>query len=530
MQQRRRCLWLLLGLLSSLVQAVPSKYVKQQAVKAADALVTGAEPLVTRYEKLKAEGKLDNPSDVGGTLGDVVAGQLGRLYTDAWELYAQALGEGWTADDPDIAAIRAKLEAARAKFETYGYWTVQRVDWPSIGGGYANRLEVLVRTAREAVRQIQAGQVDDGKGLAEDVDKRLKAILAELETAEDNGREVGLTRAHPAIAATQAECQRTLAGGTGAVAAVDDQRQAIDQDAAAIGALLKQCLPVFAQAERAANGGGTEEQLATLYTETLTALNAFDRDVRPGAQRLLDEFGTKYGTDGIAVHNKMAALRGTALDYQPDPGTAYDQVRKGLADLTETRQGLARKFLADVNQTRAGIDDYDEDIRVAIYDKLRVKLDWAVGYDPDLAEARQLLANLGAEQAAKAAEIERLIDGRTWPKNMTGFQGPGNVAELLRSASEWLKAHCEKDQEELLAVRLVGDWIVFERDALGRTAAYGLPVLAVYRRFDDKAAGRDVAVVFELSMVTTEAKMAPPFKLAGVGGSWRMRASKVPAE
>ncbi|MBI2302496.1 MAG: hypothetical protein HYU66_26620, partial [Armatimonadetes bacterium] len=86
----------------------------------------------------------------------------------------------------------------------------------------------------------------------------------------------------------------------------------------------------------------------------------------------------------------------------------------------------------------------------------------------------------------------------------------------------------EGDESVVRNIRIDGDWFVFEKDALGQPAAYGLRVMVAWQSPQDKAEGKDLVTVFELSMVSRDAKPAAPFKLAAVGGSFWMRASKVP--
>jgi len=79
----------------------------------------------------------------------------------------------------------------------------------------------------------------------------------------------------------------------------------------------------------------------------------------------------------------------------------------------------------------------------------------------------------------------------------------------------------------VIAVRVNGDWVVAERDRDKNPTTWGLPIEAAFVRHVDREAGRDVAWVYRLTMVTHENDKSPPWKMARVGSNRQMRASNV---
>lgn len=515
-------------LASSVAQAVPSKYVKQKAVKAAEEMEKKAEPHLTRYAKLKEQDKLNKIGENARPMWMDIGHQLRMVFDDGWDVYYEAVAEGWPEDDPDLAKAREKMEAARVKFEACGMWTCVRFGEKPVPSSYQDRLQVMRDQVAQSAAMLNLGQdVDDAKESIADIDRRMKGLLKELEDAEDNGRDVGLTKDHPAVKRTIEEIDRQKQAGSQVIAADDARQKAIDDEVAALVAMYRKCEPFGRAAESAQGASGTEEQRAEARNKAIGQLAEFEAQVKDQAEALAKAIREKYGADSIAIDNKIAELKGGPLRYDLGPGYAYDGLTRCLKTIAEARTGVSDDLLGEAKSFLDKADEYSEFIRIGMYDQQRPKLELALKYNPNNEAAKARLAGLEAEQKAKAAELEKIIDARKWGGNFAGFAGPGNVADLVKASLAWIKANDDLTDKDVIALRVVGDWFIFEKDALGRTVAYGLPVEVVFVKHADKAAGKDLAVLFELSMVTRQAKEAPPFKITGVGGSRWIRASKV---
>ncbi|NUQ00642.1 MAG: hypothetical protein HUU35_12390 [Armatimonadetes bacterium] len=508
------------------LEAVPSKYVKQKAIKAADEVVAKAQQQLARYEKMKADGKLDKIVDDVPISVDI-GRQLRSIYRDALDVYFEAVAvEGWPLDDPDIVKVREKLLAARAQFEGCGMWICTQFGEPSVGE-YRNRLEMMRDEAATAAALYRLKEVDKANNTLEWLDKRLAGLKLELEKAEEAGEEGTFTLKHPAYVRTLEVIAKERGSGAALVAETTNARKAIDDEVAALAAMLAECDPAF----RLADGfdrslSGTNEQRLAALQEGVAKLTEFEQTLRPKAEAMLQAFGAKYGTEEQAIDHKIRELQGGKLDYNRWPGVVYRDLAAGLATVTRTRGDIADRVYAEVSRILDGIGEYSEFIRLQTVDKQKPILDLILQLNPDHAQAKERVAGLAAFRAKTAEQIERDIDARQWPAPMKGFGGPGNTDQLATAALAFLRNEA-KDGDQVLAVVVTDNWFVFEKDALGRPLTYGLPVLVAYKKAKD--AGKDLAEVFELSMLTQQTKMALPWKGSATAGHYWFRSSKIKA-
>jgi len=130
--------------------------------------------------------------------------------------------------------------------------------------------------------------------------------------------------------------------------------------------------------------------------------------------------------------------------------------------------------------------------------------------------------------AAVEKKTNTSLDAGTWEPHSSGFQGPGDVNKLADSALKWFKndAGWSKDKTPM-AVRINGDWRVAKKNRDGDPISWGLPIEAAFIRHKDRDSKKDEAWVYRLTIVTEDAKKAPPWKTAWVGSNRQMRASNI---
>jgi hypothetical protein len=507
--------------------AVPSKYIRQKAVTAAEKVSADAEPLLARHRKAQADNKLDTALDGGITIAHDIASRLRNVWYDGLDAFDEAIADGWTVEDADIAKARDLLAAAYKQLEPAGLWTSVRVGDKPIER-FRNRLDMIRDEAYLASVELRLKKVDDATERLEDVDRRLAGLKRELENAENAGETLPMGADHPAYKRTLEEVQRLRNQGASVIADTTKMREGVDQDVETLISAREKADELFRMADDIATTSGDDEQRQAAYDKALAAFAEFDAKTGPALQKLLDEFGAKYGTSQTDIENKLHELKGGPVDYRRTPGAVYEEIAAGIAAVAKARQDVAIRLLEQADQALDNLGDYDERIRLETIDKQKPVLELALKFDPNNADAKERLTKLPDLRKAEAEKIERAIDARKWPANKTDFAGPGKVADLVAASMAWIKANGQGDDKVVLAVRVVDDWFVNERDVLGQPKNYGLPVLVAYQMHKDKAAGKDLAVVFELNMITRDAKMAPPFVLTGVMGSYWFRASKIP--
>jgi hypothetical protein len=152
--------------------------------------------------------------------------------------------------------------------------------------------------------------------------------------------------------------------------------------------------------------------------------------------------------------------------------------------------------------------------------KYRRELDMVLRYDPERSTAAKLRGELDGIKQRYIERMNQAIDEVKWAKSGSRFAGPGDLDEIEGA----VKTYMQKKGARVLAVSIVGDWSVNERDLLGKLINYSLPVHVAL-----PASGNDDVVdVNMFSMITGNAQMAPPFVKHGVGQGWQMRKARLP--
>ncbi|MHC4819703.1 MAG: DUF5336 domain-containing protein, partial [Planctomycetota bacterium] len=257
-------------------------------------------------------------------------------------------------------------------------------------------------------------------------------------------------------------------------------------------------------------------------------LAAFSAGARGKADAMLESFGDTYGADRDAIAASVQKIMGNnRLDVPHSPQSLFESLERDLKEVERARAD-AGKQMVELAQRAAATKAVDADRREKSFATARRCLEVALELDPRNSAAKDLQGSLGAGAAAADEKAEAILDAGTWEPHSSRFQGPGDADGLAESARKWLIGDWTKDKD-MLAVRVNGDWLIAERNILGETTNWGLPIEAAFRRHTDRDADRDVAWVYRLTMVTREAKQAPPWESARVGSNRRMRASKISA-
>lgn len=185
------------------------------------------------------------------------------------------------------------------------------------------------------------------------------------------------------------------------------------------------------------------------------------------------------------------------------------------------RPALSTKEMAGFEkQAKSRRADYDQAREVAtlVREQLDGELEQAVGFaskteawytklDEALAASRQK----GAEANAKAV----------WPQRMSGFQGPGDAAELEQIALGFVQAETGRSYFEAHVCR---GWRPIQKDRLGRPKDYAIDMCMVRGDGDDGEFARTVYV----TLYTVNAQMAPPFSHFAVSEKSRIAMERRP--
>jgi hypothetical protein len=268
--------------------------------------------------------------------------------------------------------------------------------------------------------------------------------------------------------------------------------------------------------------------IGTNHDELLKLLATVEKDV-PAVRKQLDAFAEKYGSTQNEIDDKIHSLTESVKDQRPDrdAGRAYEECVNYINNIPPARKAKAEDLIREAERIKQTIDSYDAQANPENYEKLRTTLDYALKFDPDNATAKEMRANVDKDQKAKLGAIEDKIANAQWPGQYKDFAGPGDPDKLAAAAMDYLhKDEARRNQEDpdhTFVVAVKGDWFIANKNILGETIQWGLPVWAACYNSKEKKEG--ICRVFSLSMVTREErniKKEPPFTGAWTGDSYKM--------
>lgn len=520
-----RCV--LLGLILVVPVEAQSSSAKTQAVYAASQLEKRCESHFARYERFKSTDRLLDMGGSGRPEWVEIALSLRQEWSMVLGRYLAALDSGLKADDAELAQARATLDKLLERMRACGVWTCFRWEDPRLSDGARDNLDKIRAKAWEATLLVQAGQLDQGAEAFAFARKLLAEMGRDVEQALDQGKQVEDPRQHPAHARTVAEVDRLEGSVKGDLGKLQATRDQLKNDTTALGTVVEE-VRAFKQSIGPIDfRSGTADRMISGAEQLAQKLDGFT-EARGRADAMRESFSNKYGADRDAIAASVRRIMGKqSLDVPHGPGSLFDSLDRDLKEIDRARADAVRQMV-DAAKRNAATRAVDADRREQDFGTARRCLEIALKLDPDSAEAKEVMQSLGAGAAAADEKAQAVIDAGQWEPHSSRFQGPGDPDELAESAREWLLADWTKDKD-LLAVRVNGDWFVAKKDIFGKPTNWGLPVEAAFKRHTDRDAGRDVAWVYSLSMVTRENEKAPPWEGARVGSNRRMRASKISA-
>ncbi len=263
--------------------------------------------------------------------------------------------------------------------------------------------------------------------------------------------------------------------------------------------------------------------------EQLAAFATFEKNDLPKIKAMLASFGAKYGTSPGDIENKIFPIVGRGPSDLRSAGSTYEEMQRGYAGASALRKNMGDKLLQEAQRTLEMMPNYAESTRAARYDEVKTTLALAAQFDPSSATIKDKLAAIDNDKSAAQGQLDKERDARQWPGHFKGFAGPGNVKDLVKASLAYLVnapdwGANQKNPCEIVAVAIKGNWWSVEKNVLGQTTQWGLPV---YVAVASKKGDPDNVTVFNLSMCTTDGTKAPPFDGVTVGDNFIMRRKNV---
>ncbi len=268
--------------------------------------------------------------------------------------------------------------------------------------------------------------------------------------------------------------------------------------------------------------GGEIDEIAPRYRQNLEDFRALQKGELGELNKFMAGFEAKYGSTEAAIDQAV----NTALGAAPPRRTSFvwNELKTGLEAVNQYDVLLARKILDEINRDMQHIDSLSDRIVDKKYQQFKDMLAVAVELDSKNEGVKSLLKSIDGQRKEANTEIEAKIDATTWDPHSAYFNGPGDPDRLAAEVERFLEINDKGQREDnVIAVRIAGDWQVADKTLLGETLTYGLPVEVAWRlKSDDENAS-----VQSLTIVTRDLAKAPPFKNSWVGDSWRIRTSVI---
>lgn len=256
------------------------------------------------------------------------------------------------------------------------------------------------------------------------------------------------------------------------------------------------------------------EKLQKQYAE-------FARSDLQELEQTLQAFREKYGQDAASMDARIQEILGKPPTRRPS--WLIEELSDALEKMQAFPNAMAEKLIEIETRNLEHMDRFSPSIRAKKFDECQRALKLALAYVPDHDVAQAHLKELSGKRKEALAEVEKAIDEKEWPGHSPKFNGPGNPNALTREAKKFLSVDDNGNQtDDVLAVRISGDWRVAEETLLG-PKNYGLPVHVAYRIKDEP----ENAKVLQLTLITRDAEMSPPFQTYWVGDNWKIRRHKV---
>ena len=513
----------------------PSDYNKNNAVFKTGKLADEAQPLFDQYHRLKDSNRLDEPGSMGFTRGVEVSQQMRRLLTDVEEDYLEALQDGWEESDEGLKKVRQTVEEMRAKMEPCGLWTSFRFGEPYLRSGDYHVFNGAYDSARSGAILVGKGELDEGARQTEEADEQLIRLKKQIEQALDNG-EKGVPsnlEQHPAYLRTVEEIQTFRNQLNAVFARAQEARGVVAKDVEAFLAVAKKCTePLKKIADGGTSFSGTIEEINQQWDSLISELVPAQQSLLPEAEKALAAFRKQFG-DGessqasINIANNIQRLLQGKVELSADPGSAYTWLEDAVVRFKEKQAFILENITADIERLFANPGGYREESVVQTYDSMKARLQLAAKMAPENAKVKELVGQFDAQKAKAVDAVNQAIDARVWNPNSESFQGPGDPAELITAAREFLirEGWCEKPKSVIIAARIDGDWRTGDLNLLGQPLNWQLGMEVAFQSEENKAKG--LAQIFYLSFYTRDADKKLPWGKTAVGDNYLIRASKI---
>ena len=241
--------------------------------------------------------------------------------------------------------------------------------------------------------------------------------------------------------------------------------------------------------------------------------------------------GERFGPQWTDVQSGLLDLGVQPHEYGDgtNAASAFRYFAEGMEKVSQFRSDAAERSLSEADMMfRLLMERFQVgEIREAEALKVKTQLEFGHRFDPQNTAVNARLATVDAEIDAVRQGVADEIGEAEWPHGDTSAPW-----QLEDDALAYFRAHPEwggKEDVEVLAVVVLSDWQIAERNVLGKVTQWRLPVVVAASKpvWTEMGAAR----AFELSVLANPgvpAPKAPPFWGYWVGDSFLINLDKVP--
>ncbi|MEO0559583.1 MAG: hypothetical protein AAF170_15510 [Bacteroidota bacterium] len=251
----------------------------------------------------------------------------------------------------------------------------------------------------------------------------------------------------------------------------------------------------------------------------------------PEWQEPMRVLGERFGPEWHHVQSGLLDLGVQAHEYGDgtNASSAFRFFAEGMQKVDQFRTDAAERSLAEADMMFRLLNERFQIGEIREDEAIQVKHQLELGhqFDPGNTAVNARLATVDAEIDAVRQGVQDEIGEAEWPHGTTNAPW-----QLEDDALAYFRAHAEwggKDDVEVLAVVVLDDWQIAERNVLGQVTQWRLPVVVAASKpvWTELGAAR----AFELSVLANPglpAPKEPPFWGYWVGDSFLINLDKVP--
>ncbi|HRR32291.1 MAG TPA: hypothetical protein P5557_13460, partial [Candidatus Sumerlaeia bacterium] len=177
----------------------------------------------------------------------------------------------------------------------------------------------------------------------------------------------------------------------------------------------------------------------TPVQECLEVIENFEKNDKEKAQKILDDFTSKYGATKDEVEANMDKLN---YSGNRQPGWLIQNLKEGLENVAKTRVVMAEDLVSRLDQQVERLSSNHDFFRIQRHHESRQWLAMAEKFDPENPKVKEAGASLENKLAEDMKKFKEKIADKKWPGNSSGGDAKAAL-QFFEESPDWGKRPTE---------------------------------------------------------------------------------------